>query len=434
MKKYNVDAELSAIMTVLKSSNKDLRVKALSRLERDLFGYGPTRELFKRIQVVAQSSGSIPSRRVFKNDPALSDKARAFLDGTLTVTPLETDSDLDHLMTNLDTYRKVRVAADSIKRMTDMLTKETLDSNELSAAFEDTLMSLRKTGASEAAIYHSGNTNNSDDVMEAIISSTDNKNFIPTGFKNFDLKTGGWRRGDMVVIASHYKGGKSVVKLNLLNNMYRQSNLSVCDVSLEMNESLEYSRVASMISGIEYSKVYNNVLSKDEKSILRKAWAAHKQHGIDNNCKFSIWPASYINPTQIEMILKPYKFDVIAVDYLNLLAPENGRQVDPGQLGEWCKQLKRVAGRLNCVVIVLTQMDENTGDIRYFRAAQEDANNLWLWKYDDFAKTTHILKVQQKAARSHQPFDFELMEDYSRMKIVDNNTAMVTAEDELCLC
>jgi replicative DNA helicase len=416
----NTHIEVQALNTILKSKDQETREYCLSRMNLDLFGAPALNDAFTRLSHEVERTGTIPNKRVFLNDIALSEEAKALL-----LTPsesskaLQSRDDVVHLVNQMETYRRVRVAFYTAKKLAKYLASDNADMDMIQRVLLESTARIQADSGSEPELYHVGDINNSDDILERCLDKTNVAGMVPTGFKNFDSRTMGWRRGELVVLASHFKGGKSTVKLNILGNQYFKHNLRVCDISLEMNQDLEYERVYSYVSGVPAAAIHNKQCTPDQEELIRSSWKRFKRRGEKKGSRFTVWPASTMDPSILEMVLKPHKYDVIALDYLNLMTPPNGREVDPAMLGEWCKQLKRVAARLNCVIILLTQLDATTGDIRYFRAAKEDANNLWIWKMGDLERSTHRVKVEQMAARSHEPFPFYLEEDFAHMRIND---------------
>lgn len=432
-KLQNPTAEIRAIVTALSAPLPELRTAVLARLDSTHFAYTSMREAHERLMQVLKAASSIPSKEVFLGDTALSTETVEALSGD-DILPVATQDDLDHLVHQLNEAKQFRTAHMISLGITTALKREKSTVPDVTALVEQGLLELRSKGAADIAIYHSGTVNNSDDVVRGLLDPTDNSSIIPSCFANFDSKTGGHRRGDLVVIASHYKGGKSIMKLNMLHNMYKFHNLSTLDLTMEMGVDEETARLLSLMSGVDFSRIYRHKqeeMTYDEVKRINAAWAKHKAHGEENNCRFSIYPAANMTIQQLELMIKPFKYDVVAIDYVNLLRPEGGAK-DHGEvqmLSAHYKALKLMAKNLNCLVIALTQLDKATGDIRYAKVAKEDANNVWSWMYGESEQAHHVLKIKQLAARSHQPFTFYLRENFETMEITDYDGDIPEDED-----
>jgi replicative DNA helicase len=269
-------------------------------------------------------------------------------------------------------------------------------------------------------MYHSGEGSNTTPIIKKILDPTDTSGVIKTGFQNFDSRASGWRRKDFIVLASHFKGGKSTMAMNILRNQYLFSNLRVCHVVLEGGPEMAHERELSLVSGVHHSKIRDKSYTYEEIQRANNAWKQFNQHGIDNKCKFTTWCRTGWGIEELEINLKPHGFDVVCIDYLSLLPAVLGKgQNDPSEISASCKRLKHMSANLNCVTIGLMQLDEETGKLRYSRAPYEDADNVWTWKYGETERSSHRLEIKQPASRSFAPFTFPLQEDFSCMFITD---------------
>lgn len=425
----NAAAEIRAVHTILRSTNSEVRTTCLGRLDTTYFAFKPTLVIFERLSELLQNVTSIPSLKVFLSDAAIVDDEQAQTILTADdIPPVDTPEDLEHLIHQLDQARQFRALSNASLGINKQLAKKEAKVEVITGLVEQALLEVRSNADQRVTIYHSGSQNTTDDVVRDILDTSTAGSVVSSGFNNFDSRTGGgYRRGDLIVVASHYKGGKSIFKLNSLFVQYMYHNLNVCDVTLEMSVEEETQRLLSRTSGVEFATIYNHKnqpMSREDQTRVERAWAAHVEHGKKNNCRFSIFPAASVNPAQLELMLKPFKYDVIAIDYVNLFAPDNptkGGQVDAQQLSTWFKQLKRMAKSLNCVVIALTQLDKQTENIRYSRAALEDANNVLAWTYGEAQQAHHVLKIRQLAARSSTPFTFFLRENFAHMEVTDHD-------------
>lgn len=418
----NAEAEIQAILTCLEAPSKEIKTACLGRLTEGMFGYVNALTAFQCLKKYTAELGSIPSRNVFENYPELTVEARTTVNST-TIVPVSTFDDLDHLVGQLEEMRRLRTAHSCSFAIAKSLQAEKVESADLLEVMESSLMELRSSDNHAAQMFHVGEGGNSKELMKKIMSQEDTSGFIPTGFKNFDSKTKGFRRKQMAVIASHYKGGKSVVALNILKNQYFMYGLKVCHIVLEGGEELAFQRKTSLVSGIPFEKIYQKKCALDDLQHIDRAWKAFDRHGVDKKCRFSTWcPVGY-TLEEMEIFLKPLGYDVICIDYVNLLPSEAGSkrsQNDAGEISTLTKRIKLMGERLDCVTIALMQLDKETGNIRYSRAPYEDADVVWKWMYDETAKTSHVLTIDQPAARSFLPFKFQLREDYSTMSVFDH--------------
>jgi replicative DNA helicase len=421
MKLSDPTLELQAVVSITASKDPDIPLKLLGSLHKDDFGFEHARAMFKRLKKLARLGKEVPSLKVLKNDASLSDDARDLLRNT-TARPVNRMSDVEHLLENLKTYRLARVLYTHHKAVHEKIKAKSTNISAITAEMEDVLFKL-KNEASDSVLDHAGDGGNSDELTDEVLNDEDNGDVIYSGYDNFDKPSGGFRKGQFIVIASHKKGGKSVFSLNMAVNQYLKYNLSTCIIPLEMGRKECRQRLLSLISDVPFDKFYKKELTHYDKKKVRKAWKAFNRHGRKNGCRFSIWKPKECTVGDIVFKMKPMEYDCIFVDYVNLLTP-----TDPSLKGsnDWqvlstfFKQLKEASTQLNCALFGLTQMNTD-GTIRYSGAALEDCDCALTWFYGEEEMATHIVEYTVAVARNFKPFKFHLQEDYAKMQVYDFN-------------
>jgi len=171
-------------------------------------------------------------------------------------------------------------------------------------------------------------TNYFEDPRARLLKIKDNNGQVSTGWKSVDDKLyGGVNRGEITIWCAGSGVGKSLFLQNLAINFAKQG-LNVIYISLELSEELCSMRMDSMISEVSTKEIFRKL---DEVEIRVKQ-AGHKSGGLHvkqmpqgstcNDIK------AYLKTYEIETLKKP---DVLVVDYLDLLFPNNKR-IDPSNL------------------------------------------------------------------------------------------------------
>lgn len=425
MKVASAKAEVLTLISCL-SAPKKVKTELLGKLTLDHFGYRPTHAAFRVLEnLLIKSAMGFPSMETFLENPDLTQEVADLIKGKgSTVTPIATVDDAKHILGTLEYYRQIRRFHQFASESMEVLKQEnTVDVNSLLGDMETCLSDMRSESAEEK-LYHVGKGTKDEESDELVteIFSKDEADLIPSCFSNFDSKTGGFGSTDLFIPASHRKGGKSIVTLNMTYNMYACNNADVIYIPLEMNKQETAARLLSRISGVEHIRIttkdYNS--SPAEVSAMKKAWAEFKAHGRNNNCRFTVWPASHTSISQLRIRLKPFKYKVVIIDYINLLDhPNQEKMQDWQKLNDLARELKLLTKDLNALIIAPTQMNDD-GTLRYARGLAEHANTVWTWRRDDESIATHILTIDQPAVRGWAPFKFQLMEDFSRMTVTDH--------------
>lgn len=420
MKQVNVDAEWMALHALTCSPNPAVRGYLFSRLKAGHFKYEVTHPLFTYIAEIAVRTGAVPSIQALFATPGLPQAALQSLGGYASShQPVMTEDDARHIVNVLDIYRKTRLVYESTNLTVAELEGENADLDKIKQNTEKLLIGLGES-EDDAKLWHFGEGSNSVELFTRVMSP-EREPGIKTGFKTFDDKSGGFKRGNFVGIASHFKGGKSMVSYRMGLNQY-EMGYNVLYLPLEMSDEETMERHLSSISGVEANKIRTGQCSTFEMKQITKAYQEFEQKKEKNRNRFSVQALPSITPTALLAQFRSFKYDVIYCDYINLMEPSatgRGKMNDAERLNVIGREMKQAASALGSVLVGLTQLDEGTGDLRYSKALKEHANNVWKWKYQEAERATGVITVEQMAARSWDPFPFNLKVDYARVSVVD---------------
>jgi len=427
MKRRSASLELRALASIL-DSKAPVRNRVLSEARPDHFGHAPARECFERVHTYIQNNRPVPSSRELARDPAISKRARLFLRSGMSPKQskhparLRGSRDISAMVSRLELYRQQRLAYDMAKRIGEEISEEHPNHDELWASLEHNLLDARS--ATGAEIFHAGQGANEDVLFDSIINDDTPLEIIPTGLATFDEHTGGLARTNLVFLAANYGGGKSVAGQQLGLNMYRLG-YNVLWVSLEMDENEAWERIWANVAGVAHADIRRRRLTSKQKRILASARKDFLRHGRTRKCRFSTYHPGHVGPWQLSSQIRGYNYDVVIVDYINLLKPPPGTPNEERiQLGETAKALKLVAGKryLNAVMIVLAQLNDDNR-LKYSRAMAEHANNVLWWRMDDRARERGEVLVHQDKARNARLYDFFIKHDFEHMTMSDGGLA-----------
>jgi hypothetical protein len=374
-----------------------------------------------------QTSGNIPGYRELEADPILDEGFRAEIsaydDKKKKIRQEKTAKAVFDL---LESYRKKRVLYNVAKSTIDKLKGEAVDVDSLIQAMGDNLAVATSAVSTIEQLVHIGEGNNSVELVKEILDGEGSPT-IPTGFKTFDDKNGGFFKQAVAVLSSNSSGGKSVCALQMAINMY-WAGQSTCVLSLEMSKDQYMARFLSNISGVSASRIFLKKLTEDEKNEIRAAYKKFVIFGKKNNVRWTILaPETGLSLDQLLMTCKPYSFDVVTIDYATLLeeADVDNQARALASITRRCKVFSQVS---KCLVIVLAQLSDD-GFIKYSRAIKENADHVWTWTFSDTERETHNITIKVDKGRNQMCFPFEVTEDFSTMRIIDNGPVRSFDED-----
>ena len=428
MKLYAQPLEHAAIKTICASKSDEIKAIVLSSLNQDFFYYEPCKAAFSRIHTIAKKRGHIMTYTELLNDPALSEEFRDILRDSEARIALDKDK-AERLIATLDKYRKIRMIYDMSKNAIEKLKADKVDIDDLLNESTAFLTKARSKESLHNIMFTIGKDANALDLIDSALDPTEDPLF-KTGFKEFDDRNGGLPTEGVFIMAATTSGGKSTVLMNMLANMYELNNISVANISLEMNEKKITRRFLSRLTKIPFWKFMKKQLSTEERRQAKRAWRKFHAHGEKNDCMFTVvCPTTGVTCTEALTLMRPYGYKVIGIDYIGLL--EGADSDDQWRmLNNIARECKIFSGENHCLIILLAQLDDATDKLRYSKGMAEHADNVWRWNYASPEKReSKQLEIVQMKGRDQELFPFVLKEHFEIMSVFNPEDEVVINGD-----
>lgn len=413
MKTFDTRNELLVLRTLLEPKAK-FRIKALAKLGQDYFGSEVSQQVYKRIITLIQSGRSIPSIDLLKVDQVLSEEARNWLSSALE--PIYEESDFSVAMEQLSAFRQARLIFDNLNYTVQEMQKDSPEIDKVKESWESTLLKCN-TGLEDDEMFHVSQEN-IDLLVEKLELDLegDTDDIIPTGFREFDKRTGGLKRGQTLYLASVPGGGKSTMMQQMAINQYMMG-YNVCVISFEMSEEEMRARMVTNMAKVNHTDYNLKKLNDAEKQLVKRKTREIVCNELGN--RMTIWsPKSDLDVTEIGMHIKPYNYDVVYIDYLGLLKMPKGKQMWEA-LGDHSRDAKNMARLNNSVVVPLVQFDEDSNRVKYSKAITANADFIWAWDNTLKEQESGVVEVKQIKARGGEQYNYFLQRDFSIMTFSD---------------
>jgi replicative DNA helicase len=172
------------------------------------------------------------------------------------------------------------------------------------------------------------------------------------------LLDGGFRPGQMVVIAARPSVGKTTFGMNIMHHAGMKGK-KILFFSLEMSNSQLGKKWAAIDQGVDLSKFADRKDNDTDRALLNK--------GLENlaslkNCWMD--DASGQTMSQIrskaKLMNRRNKLDAIFIDYLGLVEAEDKRDIREQQVAQISKMSKRLAKELGIVVFLVCQLNRDS--------------------------------------------------------------------------
>lgn len=215
---------------------------------------------------------------------------------------------------------------------------------------------------------------------------------IKTGFPSVDGLLGGFARGGLYVVAARPGVGKSALGIALADMMGREN--AVLYASLEMSaDELNARRVAAFSTApCTFGKLLFGRTTEAEDTAVIEAC------GVLAERKLHILAVPSLTVPQLEIQARNVHAQVVTVDYLGLLSTTDRRASEYERVTQISGDLKRLAKRLNCVVLALCQLnrESTTGSadsrpklsqLRSSGAIEQDADGVLLLHRPEYGQS-----------------------------------------------
>lgn len=406
--------------------SQKLKNYLVSNIRDELFGFNDNLLAWKLLKEDYILQGlPMPAYQLFLENPNLQEGSRHLLMSP-KCSGLYSKSQVDEALTRLREYEKKR----SISRLVDDL-YDGLQSGEMSAKngmsrIENFIMDNRSVSEENEDIIEVGDTEDDDASSKSVLDRVLNRekaNLSRTGFKKLDDKLGGGcGAGDLFVVAATTGGGKTVSVFNMLKHVYTVNHENAIVVSLEMKGLEVTERLMANLSNVPYSKLKNKTFDDKEAEIISRKWKAFCDIGKKHKCKFKLWsPSEDVSITNVLAPLKGLGYKWVFIDYINLLSDATGgkNQNEAQALSAIARYAKRWAQQNKCIVVMLAQLDEKTGQVRYARAIKEHANTLLTWHYGEEEREKGLCTWHLDKSRGSELGSFDMVMELQYMRIYD---------------
>ncbi len=215
---------------------------------------------------------------------------------------------------------------------------------------------------------------------------------ITTGFRDLDERTGGFQRGEFVVLAGRPGMGKSALAITMARLMAGAGH-NVLLNSLEMDSYSVADRVMTDIAWLDHDPIEYSRLRSGTVTLAQQQRLTDEARAF-TNLPIRIDPQSGLKLSQIAARARKHKqnlqrqgktLDALIVDHMHIVAPSNRYAGQPvREVTEISGALKALAKELNLPVIALAQLNRSVegrdnkrptlSDLRESGAIEQDAD------------------------------------------------------------
>lgn len=248
-----------------------------------------------------------------------------------------------------------------------------------------------------------------DSVVEQIncvLSSDDKLLGLPTPFPTLSRSISGWCKSRLYILGARPAMGKSAMAMSIASAVASIPDKNVVVASLEMGLDEYTQRELFSRSNTNQDMIANGMVTEEIYGKIYKASEELAEQNLyildDSNCKLSTIESAIIN-----CISKKGSCDLVVIDYLQLMAPDDKRLKDDYDIvTKNSKGLKKLARKYKVPIIALCQLSRALeqrqdkrpilSDLRDSGAIEQDADVV-MFIYRDEVYYPHDIQNKGKA-------------------------------------
>ena len=236
---------------------------------------------------------------------------------------------------------------------------------------------------------------------------------VATGYKDFDAKTAGLQKSDLLILAARPAMGKSTFVSNLAYNVASQQKKAVLFFSLEMSKDQLVDRMLADVSGVDAFNIRTGNLSETDFGKLSDAMGEMDEAPIfiDDTPGMSVLEMR----TKARREAHNQPLGLIIIDYLQLMQGSGRNNSDNRvqEVSEISRGLKLIARELDVPVIALSQLSRSVesrhpqipqlADLRESGSIEQDADLvMFLYREDYYNPETENQHITDLIIAKHR--------------------------------
>ncbi|MCP3686845.1 MAG: replicative DNA helicase [Gammaproteobacteria bacterium] len=180
---------------------------------------------------------------------------------------------------------------------------------------------------------------------------------ISSGFSNFDDKTAGLQKSDLIIVAGRPSMGKTSFAMNLAENAAMGTENAVAVFSMEMPGEQLALRMMSSLGRIDSHNLRTGKL--DDQDWPRLISSVN----MLSKAKLFIDDTPALSPTEVRArtrrLKREHGLDLVIIDYLQLMQISGSSENRATEISEISRSLKALAKELNVPIIALSQLNRS---------------------------------------------------------------------------
>jgi replicative DNA helicase len=234
------------------------------------------------------------------------------------------------------------------------------------------------------------------ELIESLYHKKSHVTGVPTGLLDFDRKTAGLQKGDLVIVAGRPSMGKSAFAISIAEHVAVNEKVPVAIFSLEMSKEQLMQRFLCSQAQVDMHSVRTGFLQPSQWPQLTAAAGRLSEAPIyiDDTPALNIFEMR----AKARRLKSHFDIQLIVVDYLQLVRSSSRNESRQQEISDISQSLKALAKELSVPVIAVSQLSRavesrdgnrpKLSDLRESGAIEQDADVVILLFREEYYKQT----------------------------------------------
>jgi replicative DNA helicase len=242
------------------------------------------------------------------------------------------------------------------------------------------------------------------EIYDAVIADMerprDESGGIMIGIPSHDEKLGGWKPGELIILAARPGVGKTSLGVQVAWHQSRKGRRAAL-VSLEMTGEEIVHRILAAEARVDSRVMRTRSLTRDQRLNILAAGDRFESAFL------TVWDPPRATMSEIRGFARSQQatsqLDLLVVDYIGLIRPRDNRKQRYEQVQEITGELKALAKELECPVLALCQLnreaDKDTPRLSHLRESgsiEQDADAVLFLHRERDSKATHLIVAKNR--------------------------------------
>jgi replicative DNA helicase len=234
------------------------------------------------------------------------------------------------------------------------------------------------------------------ELIESLYHKKSHITGVPTGFMDFDIKTAGLQKGDLVILAGRPSMGKSALATSIAEYVAVEEKIPVAIFSIEMSKEQLMQRFLCSQAKVDIQKLRTGLLAPSEWPLLTSAAGKLSEAPIyiDDTAAISVFELR----AKARRLKAHHDIQLIIVDYLQMMRGMQQSESRQQEISEISRALKSLAKELRVPLIGVSQLSRavesrqdhrpQLSDLRESGAIEQDADVVVLLLREEYYNAT----------------------------------------------